>query len=62
MDALAREISEVSIGKEVLSLDDHDGLVTRFKSYDMIVNCLEYSQNERVIRAAAEARVSYIDL
>lgn len=62
MDALAQEIWEVSIVSERIDLDNTSSLVWIFQKYDIIVNCLEYSLNERVIHAAAAAKVSYIDM
>lgn len=47
---------------KLLVLDFSKDLSERFKNYDMIVNCLDFSLNQQVLKACLEAKTTYIDL
>lgn len=59
---LVSEIGVSRVSAEYVDVRDHRGLVNLMRGFDVVVNCLPYTFNLDVTRAAIEAGVNGLDL
>ena len=62
MKKMITEKNNPLLSYRVVDLNDKKSLMQEFAKYDVILNCLEYTFNKKIIQICADIGVHYVDL